>query len=453
MTRDITNWCKCCLDCQQSKISRYNKLSPAQFTAPDARFQHIHVDLVGPLPPRDGYRFILSIIDRFSRWPEAIPLRDSTAHTVVQAIFDHWISRFGVPSILTSDQGRQFEYDVFKEFTQLFGIKRIRTTAYHPASNGMVERWHRDLKAALMCRTHTQDWVTSLSTVLLGLRTRIILPEDISPAEMLYGIALCIPGDFIGEINRDDNELNTFKTTFVQHMQNLKPIEATAKSKIKPFYFKDLESCTHVFKAIKAVKPPLTRPFTGPHKVHHKHESRRHFDIIIGNKVRTDSIEHLKPAHLAFGADETHPTPPPEPKVDKTVSNELNQANDQKSVISESLSVEQPVLTPPLTTDQQDPPLIVDQHDHSVLTTDQHDQSAVKTATQLDSPAIVAADLPVASDTKASSSKKLIGKKLTQSRNTTPYVQDTRIFTNQNLHIQQKRQRHIPNILRRKKIL
>ncbi|KAL7290004.1 hypothetical protein TKK_0015736 [Trichogramma kaykai] len=51
MTRDITNWCKCCLDCQQSKISRYNKLSPAQFTAPDARFQHIHVDLVGPLPP------------------------------------------------------------------------------------------------------------------------------------------------------------------------------------------------------------------------------------------------------------------------------------------------------------------------------------------------------------------------------------------------------------------
>ncbi|XP_014237101.1 protein NYNRIN-like [Trichogramma pretiosum] len=177
MTRDITNWCKCCLDCQQSKISRYNKLSPAQFTAPDARFQHIHVDLVGPLPPRDGYRFILSIIDRFFRCPEAIPLRDSTAHTVAQAIFDHWISRFGVPSILTSDQGRQLEYDVFKEF---------------------MLRWHRDLKAALMCRTHTQDWVTSLSTVLLGLRTRIILPEDISPAEMLYGTALCIPGDFIG---------------------------------------------------------------------------------------------------------------------------------------------------------------------------------------------------------------------------------------------------------------
>uniref|UniRef100_A0ABD2X018 Uncharacterized protein n=1 Tax=Trichogramma kaykai TaxID=54128 RepID=A0ABD2X018_9HYME len=304
-----------------------------------------------------------------------------------------------------------------------------------------------------MCRTHTQDWVTSLSTVLLGLRTRIILPEDISPAEMLYGTALCIPGDFIGEINRDDNELKTFKTTFVQHMQNLKPIEATAKSKVKPFYFKDLESCTHVFKAIKAVKPPLTRPFTGPHKVHHKHDSRRHFDIVIGNKVKTVSIEHLKPAHLAFGANETHLPPPPEPKVDKTISNELTQANEQNSVISESLTAEQPVLSPSHTTDQQDPPPTVDQHDHSALTTDQHDQSAVKAANQHDSPATVAADLPDTSDTKASSSEKLIGKKLTQSRNITTYVQDTRIFTNQNLHTQQKRQRHIPNILRRKKTL
>uniref|UniRef100_A0ABD2XR19 RNA-directed DNA polymerase n=1 Tax=Trichogramma kaykai TaxID=54128 RepID=A0ABD2XR19_9HYME len=155
MTRDITNWCKCCLDCQQSKISRYNKLSPAQFIAPDARFQHIHVDLVGPLPIREGYRFILSIIDRFSRWPEAIPLRDSTAPTVTQAIFDHWISRYGTPSIITSDQGSQFEGSVFAEFTRLFGIQRIRTTSYHPSSNGMVERWHRDLKSALMCRTYT----------------------------------------------------------------------------------------------------------------------------------------------------------------------------------------------------------------------------------------------------------------------------------------------------------
>ena len=78
---------------------------------PDARFEHVHIDIVGPLWTSNRYKYLLTMIDRYSSWPEAIPLYDMTAETVARAFFDNWISHFGAPSIITTDQGRQFESD------------------------------------------------------------------------------------------------------------------------------------------------------------------------------------------------------------------------------------------------------------------------------------------------------------------------------------------------------
>lgn len=164
MHRDIANWAKNCLDCQKSKTTRHVKTLPADFTAPDGRFEHVHIDLIGPLSPSKGFRYCLTIIDRFSRWSEAIPIQDMTASTVARASFDNWIARFGVPKILTTDQGAQFESQIFNAFLQFTGCKRIRTTAYHPSANGLIERWHRTLKTTLMCH-NTANWSDRLSTV------------------------------------------------------------------------------------------------------------------------------------------------------------------------------------------------------------------------------------------------------------------------------------------------
>lgn len=90
------------------------------------------------------------MVDRFSRWPETVLLQDMSADTVASAFYRHWISRFGCPRIIISDQGTQFKSSLFKALTNLDGAKRIRITAYHPQSNGLVERWHRSFKAALM---------------------------------------------------------------------------------------------------------------------------------------------------------------------------------------------------------------------------------------------------------------------------------------------------------------
>ena len=130
MKSDIRKWAHSCLQCQRSKIHRHTCSPVATFATPDVRFDQLHIDIVGPLPPSKGYNYLLTCVDRFTRWPEAIPITDSTAETVAQAFVSGWVSRFGIPSVITTDRGVQFESSLWQQLMQLLGTKRTRTTAY-----------------------------------------------------------------------------------------------------------------------------------------------------------------------------------------------------------------------------------------------------------------------------------------------------------------------------------
>ena len=186
LRRDVRTWCRECADCQASKVGRHVKSPFEKFAAPERRFGHLHVDLVGPLPESEGRSYIFTMVDRWSRWPEAIPVKDISAATCADALIRGWIARFGVPSNLTSDRGAQFTSALWAELGRTLAIKNINTTAYHPQANGLVERFHRTLKAALMATGEPTSWMGRLPHVLLGIRTAQKEDTGFSPAEIVY---------------------------------------------------------------------------------------------------------------------------------------------------------------------------------------------------------------------------------------------------------------------------
>ena len=136
LKKDVTLWARTCLKCQSCKVTRHVSTPLGHLPLPAARFTALNIDLVGPLPPSRGLRYCLTVVDRFTRWCEAYPIEDMTAETVCKTLFSQWIARFGCPVTITTDQGRQFESDLFHRFAAMFGVRLSRTTAYHPQRYG-----------------------------------------------------------------------------------------------------------------------------------------------------------------------------------------------------------------------------------------------------------------------------------------------------------------------------
>ncbi|KXJ67993.1 hypothetical protein RP20_CCG006763 [Aedes albopictus] len=261
--KDVSNWTRACQECQKNKVSRYTKSLSNQIDVPDERFEHVHIDIVGPLPISNGRRYILTMIDRFSRWPEAVAIPDMTAETVAKTFVEVWVARFGTPSKLTSDQGRQFESQLMKELAILLGLERIHTTPYHPQANGMIECWHRPLKTAL--ESYKSSWTDALPLVLLGLRTAI--RGETSASDMLYGTTIRIPGAMM-EKQPLRGSTESFVTNLREKMNSVVPRPASNNdTKRHVFVPKDLGTCTHVFLKTDKVRAALEPPFTGPYEV------------------------------------------------------------------------------------------------------------------------------------------------------------------------------------------
>lgn len=129
-----------------------------------------------------------------------------TAPTVSKALLNGWISRFGVPLTITSDLGRQFESALFRQLLKLLGVRHLRTTPYHPQTNGVVERWHRTLKAAILCHDANQ-WTSYLPLILLGLRSTYKSDLGASPADLVYGESLRLPAEFLRTAHRRATKL------------------------------------------------------------------------------------------------------------------------------------------------------------------------------------------------------------------------------------------------------
>ena len=200
MRKDVSDWVKGCTDCQLSKVGRHNSHPVRQFEdEPSGKFTHIHIDIVGPLPEStDHAKYLLTIVDRATRWPMAIPMKDMTAQTVSSKLLSDWVAQFGVPTSIVSDRGRQFVSSVWSSLLSALGTEVKTTTAFHPEANGMVERFHRSLKSSLMAKlSSTHEWVKELPAVMLGIRTAFRDEFGASIAEVVLGQELAVPGKLL----------------------------------------------------------------------------------------------------------------------------------------------------------------------------------------------------------------------------------------------------------------
>ena len=296
MNSDINLWSKTCLQCQRSKINRYTISDVGQFPKAD-RFQHIHIDIIGPLPiSQDGFKYCLTIIDRCTRWPEAFPMQDIYAETVAKILYREWICRYGCPVKLTSDQGRQFESTLFQQLLKQLGISRLRTTAYHPQANGAVERWHRTLKAALMARLNGKSWVDELPTVMLGLRAACRSDSGISAAELTFGRTLRLPGDIYDTTRIGLSEPSSLVEQIREHIKSLKPVPETHGNSRSCFVHPDLEKVDYVFVRDDTVRKPLKPPYDGPYRVLQRRP--KVYVIQLPGRKASISIDRLKPAYV-----------------------------------------------------------------------------------------------------------------------------------------------------------
>ncbi|BHF77491.1 hypothetical protein SprV_0602059800 [Sparganum proliferum] len=260
MDKDVKAWARSCLSCQRNKVQRHNKSPPGTFPSPDARFSHVHLDVVGQLPPSNGFIYLLTCVDQCIRWSEAIPLPNAQAETIVKASVNRWVIMFGVPSSVTTDRGAKFESALFQTLLNFLGCTRIRTTAYHPAANGMVERFYRQLKTTLRAVEDPGNWLDNHPLALLVIRAGLKSDLECNSAKLVFDTTLRLSGEMVTPNSRwADETPDNFLHCLRQFMRSLSPVPPPTPT--TEFYVeKDLDNCTHVFVRCDRVRQPLEFP-------------------------------------------------------------------------------------------------------------------------------------------------------------------------------------------------
>lgn len=300
ISADIKDYCKSCDRCQRMSVK--GKVPPVPLvkmpimTEP---FSRVAIDLVGPLSPSssEGHRYILTLIDHATGFPEALPLKEIDSVSVAEALLVIF-SRVGIPHEILSDRGKQFTSQLMSELHKLLGVKPLFTTPYHPSCNGRIERFHATLKASLrkLCAEKPREWHRYLIPTLFALRE---IPSDrtgFSAFELLYGRSVRGPLSVLKDLWEDKDADEEERTSFQYVIELRDKLAECAKiaaqnadistTRYKSYF--DLKSQNRQFKVGEEVlvllpdnASKLLVSWNGPYKVL---ERRNKVDYLIDEK-------------------------------------------------------------------------------------------------------------------------------------------------------------------------
>ncbi len=235
MVEDVRSWLRQCTKCAKRKDpprKRRAKLRQYQVGGP---LERVALDILGPLPETEsGNKYILVIGDYFTKYMEALPIPDQRAETVANVFVKEFVCRYGMPMELHSDQGSNFQSEVFKETLQLLGVSQTRTCSYNPKSDGMIERYNRTLlnlvSTLIEPNKNQRDWDTVLPFAGYAYRSTVQESTGETPNMLMFGREIATPLDLLVENVHDDKE----QTDYAQELRdNLRSAHAQAREALK----------------------------------------------------------------------------------------------------------------------------------------------------------------------------------------------------------------------------
>jgi len=312
MGQEISRLVRSCDICQ--KTSDRGRVKPAPLKPMpliSEPFERVAVDIVGPIHPRasDGCKYILTLVDFSTRWPEAVPLRNIDAVTVAEAMVEIFC-RIGIPRQVLSDRGTQFTSAMMEEVLRLLSIKGLKTTPYHPMCNGLCERFNGTLKKMLkrMAAEQPKEWPRYLAPLLFAYREVPQSSLKFSPFELVYGRTVRGPLQILRELWDDSGVDIEVKTTYTYVIDLANRLQSTcdlAKQELlkaqetqKAYY--DRKAKVRLFKAgdkclilLPTSHNKLLAQWKGPYDVVDK-VSNHNYLIQVGNQQKRFHINMLK---------------------------------------------------------------------------------------------------------------------------------------------------------------
>ena len=200
LSQDVQSYVAGCLLCNKNKHTNRKGKYPMIVYQAGYPLEKVHMDFVGPLPQTPGgNKFVLVIVDNFTKWCELIPLPNQEAEITAKAAIQHFFSRFGCPLELVTDQGRNFEADLFKAVCDTLGIHKMRTTAYRPSANGQSERMNRTFYQILRCFVNEKqtNWDEILPLAAAAIRSSVNRQTGFTPNRLMLGREVVTPVDLM----------------------------------------------------------------------------------------------------------------------------------------------------------------------------------------------------------------------------------------------------------------
>ena len=222
MSENIARWIRSCSACSRRKTTRPMNSGLTDLTLAVNSWETVGIDLLGPLPVTDeGYRWLLTIVDQFSRWPMAIPLRGKTTGEIARALHDHLITQHGPPVTILSDRGRELISKAMQYLCRSWGVRRVVTGGYNPTGNAFCERFHRYLNCAITTlkpgSAENPEWDRLVPAVLFSYRCSINDATGFSPYYLLHGKEPRLPEELLFSVSEEKLE---YIADYVDTMQS-----------------------------------------------------------------------------------------------------------------------------------------------------------------------------------------------------------------------------------------